>query len=112
MNTYLAKAFVCLLIGHAAADYPLQGNFLSKGKNRHHPQPGVPWYWCMGAHAALHAGMVWALTGKWWLGALEFFFHAAIDDTKCAGDLSFDVDQMLHVVCKLTWIALLGASLT
>lgn len=33
-----------LLAGHALCDYPLQGDFLAKAKNRAAPLPGVPWY--------------------------------------------------------------------
>ena len=32
-----------LMVGHALADYPLQGDFLAKAKNRTAPIPGVPW---------------------------------------------------------------------
>ena len=32
-----------LLAAHALADYPLQGDFLSKAKNRFAPLIGVPW---------------------------------------------------------------------
>lgn len=120
----LLKIFAVLLIGHALCDYPLQGDFLARGKNRFTPLPGVPWYWCLGAHAAIHAGAVWMLTQVWWLGLLEFIFHALIDDTKCAlanvwpvrdrnaadgfsDHALFNYDQAAHVVCKAVWVGLL-----
>lgn len=110
----LLKIFAVLLIGHALCDYPLQGDFLARGKNRFTPLPGVPWYWCLGAHAAIHAGAVWMLTQVWWLGLLEFIFHALIDDTKCviqkqipASLTLFDFDQAAHVACKAVWVGLL-----
>lgn len=97
------QLFAALLIGHVVADYPLQGDFLSRAKNRFNPQPGVPWYQALGAHVLIQAGVVWLITGIWWLGALELLCHAVIDDTKCRGAIGFDTDQILHVLCKAIW---------
>lgn len=94
---------LALLAAHALCDYPLQGDFLSRAKNRQQPLPGVPWYQALGAHAAIHGGAVGMITGFWWLGLLEALAHAAIDDAKCAGRLTFNADQVLHIVCKVVW---------
>ena len=94
-----------ILAGHAIADYPLQGDFLAKAQNRHAPLPGVPWYHAMIAHAVIHGAAVFAVTGAWWLGALEAIAHAVIDDRKCAGKMTFDTDQALHIACKAAWFA-------
>lgn len=128
MPTNPILLFFALLIGHALCDYPLQGDFLARGKNRFNPLPGVPWYWCLGAHAAIHAGAVWMVTGWWQLGAWEFVLHCLIDDFKCSAQNDvqgasaakyltmygiakeqhaatlFNVDQTLHVVCKFAWV--------
>lgn len=100
-----------LIVAHSVCDYPLQGNFLAKAKNRALPIPGVPWWQALGAHAVMHGGAVWLLTGMWWLGALEALSHAVIDDAKCTGKLGsgaigFNNDQLLHVACKVAWVAL------
>lgn len=92
-----------LLIGHALADYPLQGDFLARAKNRSMPIPGVPWFQALGAHALIHGGMVWAITGCAWLGLAEAAAHAFIDDSKCTGKIGFNADQALHVACKVLW---------
>jgi hypothetical protein len=92
-----------LLAAHALADYPLQGDFLSKAKNRLAPCPGVPWYQAMGAHALIHAGFVAAITGIWWLGAIEAVIHCVTDDAKCTGKIDFNTDQAIHVACKFAW---------
>jgi hypothetical protein len=94
---------VLLLAAHALADYPLQGDFLSKAKNRLAPIPTVPWQQAMGAHAAIHAGFVAAITGIWWLAIPEFAIHWLTDDAKCQGRISFNVDQAIHVGCKFAW---------
>ena len=95
-----------LLVWHAIADYPLQGDFLAKAKNRMAAIPGVPWQQALGAHALIHAGGVAVITGSLWLGLAEFIAHALIDDAKCRGRIGFNTDQGMHVACKLLWVAL------
>jgi hypothetical protein len=99
--------FFALLIGHALADYPLQGDFLARAKNASNPVPGVPWYQALGAHALIHGGAVWLVTGVWWLGAMEVVVHALIDHAKCTGRITFNIDQGLHVVCKGAYVLIL-----
>ncbi|WP_431014573.1 DUF3307 domain-containing protein [Bradyrhizobium pachyrhizi] len=99
------EAFAWMLIGHALADYPLQGDWLSKAKN---PTlalvPGeVIWPGALLAHAAIHAGAVKLATGSWALAACEFVAHAAIDLWKCRGGLSYNGDQAAHLLCKIAW---------
>lgn len=53
-----ATLAIALLAGHALADYPLQGDFLSKAKNRTAPIPGVPWQQALGAHVVIHGAFV------------------------------------------------------
>lgn len=93
-----------LLVGHALADYPLQGDFLSKAKNRAMPIPGVPWWQALGAHATIHGGVVGLVTGTWWLGVAEAVVHAITDDAKCKGRISFNQDQAIHIACKVAWV--------
>lgn len=96
-----------LMVGaHFLADYPLQGDFLSKAKNRANPIKGVPWYQGMIAHASIHGLAVGLVTGVWWLGIMELIAHAAIDDAKCTGKICFNTDQILHIVCKFIWFGL------
>lgn len=97
------NVFLLMLAWHALADYPLQGDFLAKAKNRLTPLPGVPWFQAMGAHALIHAAGVGAITGSVILSLAEFVSHALIDDLKCAGKLSFNGDQAVHVACKVLW---------
>lgn len=98
---------VLFLFAHAICDYPLQGDFLSKAKNRLAPIPGVPWWQAMAAHSAIHAGAVFLLSGVWWMAAVEFVAHFLIDDAKCANRIGFNADQALHVGLKLSFVAAL-----
>ena len=100
-----------LIAAHALCDYPLQGDFLAKAKNRAAPILGVPWWQALGAHAAIHGGAVSLITGIWWLGVLEFAAHFVIDDLKCSGRLgtgvlAFNIDQAGHLACKIVWVAI------
>lgn len=105
-------------IGHALADFPLQGDFLAHGKNRHAkpvtlascaPPPKLLWVYCLTAHALIHGGFVWIISGKVLLGFAEFVVHWLIDFAKCEGRTSFATDQFLHVLSKAAWIGFMWA---
>lgn len=103
--------FFALLIGHCLADFPLQGQFLAMGKNRHHRMPapeGSPfpphlWVYCLSSHSIIHAAPVWLITGSVTLAAIEVVLHWLIDFAKNEGWTNFGVDQGLHVACKLAY---------
>lgn len=102
------QTLLALLIGHAVADYPLQGDYLARSKNRHDAlgAHGI-WMHSLAAHALIHGGAVWLITGSLALGAAEACAHAAIDFAKCDGRLTYHADQALHVACKVLWAWLL-----
>ena len=103
-------------IGHALADFPLQGEFLSRGKNRHGPpmqladgksSPANLWIYLMSAHCLIHAGFVWVICGSVVLALAEFVLHWSIDVAKCEGRTSFATDQWLHILTKAAYVAVL-----
>jgi hypothetical protein len=99
------EAMAWMVIGHAVADYPLQGDWLSKAKN---PTldlvPGqIIWPGALLSHAAIHAGAVKLATGSWALAACEFLAHTLIDYAKCKGRLTYNSDQAAHIACKYLW---------
>lgn len=96
-----------LLVGHVLCDYPLQGDFLARGKNHKQPLPGVPWQICLAAHALIHGGVVGLVTGSIPLGMAETIVHVLIDYGKCDGRYGFAADQVLHLVSKAAWAACL-----
>ena len=95
-----------LAVGHALADFPLQGPFLSEAKNRNTAIGKSFWHWALPAHGAIHGGAVALITGSVWLGIAEAYAHMAIDYAKCEGWLSVDADQALHAACKVLWAAI------
>lgn len=112
-----AVLLFALLIGHAIADFALQGRFLAVAKNRHADlnqffgegkSPKGLWLHALGAHSLIHAAPVWLLTGSVGLAALEVVLHWVIDFAKCEGWTSFGIDQTLHVLCKITYVLLVG----
>lgn len=107
-----------LTIGHAFADFPLQGDFLSRGKNRNSPpmqladgkkSPANLWVYLMSAHCLIHAGFVWIVSGHVLLALAEFFLHWSIDVAKCEGRTSFATDQWLHIITKAAYVGILWA---
>lgn len=107
MMSYLFPLAMLIMV-HFICDYPLQGDFLAKAKNRMAEIPGVPWRWAMGAHVAIHGGAVYLVTGYWWLGVMEVVYHWLIDDAKCRGEITFHQDQCLHLLCKVNYVALMA----
>lgn len=106
----LLTLFALLVFGHALGDYPLQGDFLAKAKNRFAPLPGIPWFQAMAAHCTIHGGIVGVVTGSLWLGLAEALAHAMIDDLKCRGKITFNQDQSVHLGCKLIWVGAVAVS--
>lgn len=101
--------FLWMLIGHALADYPLQGDWLAKAKNPTLELVAgeVIWLGALSCHAAIHAGAVRLATGSWALAGAEFAAHWAIDYWKCRGGLRYNGDQALHLLCKVIWAGML-----
>jgi hypothetical protein len=100
------QKLLAMIAAHAIADYPLQGDFLAKAKNRRAPLPGVPWYQALSAHAAIHGAAVGAITGSAALGVAEAVVHAVTDDMKCNGRLTYNQDQAIHIASKVLWAIL------
>lgn len=97
---------ILLLAAHFLCDYPLQGDFLAQGKGSFSkPHFGIPWWHCMAAHCAIHAGAVAIITGSVYLAAGEFALHFIIDVLKCKKVTGINFDQAAHVVCKIAWAA-------
>tara|TARA_X000001316_G_scaffold12129_1_gene5691 strand:+ start:138 stop:476 length:339 start_codon:yes stop_codon:yes gene_type:complete len=96
-----------LIFAHALADYPLQGDFLSKAKNHKSPIPGVPWWQALAAHSVIHAGAVLLITGSFFLMLAELAIHALTDFAKCSGWIGYNTDQAIHIGCKVLWVAVI-----
>lgn len=106
MTSSPLELFVLLVAVHFVADYPLQTDFVAKFKCRAASLPAVPWYYVMAGHAATHGLGVGLATGSVGIGCLEAVAHFGIDVLKCDGLTNIHVDQLLHVLCKAAWVAL------
>lgn len=107
---YFWHLLILLVFAHFLADYPLQGDFLAKAKNRAAPIPGVPWWQAMAAHCGIHAGMVYVLTSCWPLALVEFIAHWLTDSAKCRGKIGFNTDQTIHLACKVAYAFIVVAA--
>ena len=110
----MLELFISLIMGHALADFALQSDAMAKGKNFSRPvdlskiPPGqkvqVVWPYWMAAHALIHGGMVFLITGSLGLGVAEAAAHWWIDCAKCANITGIHMDQFLHAFCKVIWV--------
>lgn len=100
----LGYLLIILIGAHFLADFPLQGDYLAKAKNRHGGGiSGTPWWIALGGHAFIHGAVVTLITGFWILGLCEILLHILIDDLKCAQKISYIQDQLLHIACKIIY---------
>lgn len=101
------------LAAHAVCDFVLQGDVMGRGKSRRRHRKGEfdvgfpPWYYWLSAHGLTHGGAVYLISGMWTLGAVETVLHAIIDHQKCEDRISLNVDQALHLGCKLVYVFVL-----
>jgi hypothetical protein len=96
----LFETFFLLLFGHFLADFPLQGEYLSRTKDPTQNEFGI-WFISMFAHSMIHAGIVFVLTGSTALAGLMLITHFFIDYAKCqgwfgTGQIGYVRDQMFH----------------
>lgn len=103
----MIETFLLLVAAHFLADYPLQGDFLARGKNRLNPIPDIPFWHPLTAHSAIHGGFVGLITGSYIIGLFEFAIHWITDDAKCRGWIGYNTDQAIHIMCKIAWVGLL-----
>lgn len=96
-----------LIATHFLCDYPLQGDFIGKFKNRHISGCPVPWWHLMIAHSFIHGLGVAIVTGSLTFALIETVLHFFIDIAKCEGVTDINIDQFLHILCKLTYWAIL-----
>lgn len=96
-----------LLFFHFLADYPLQGDFLARAKNHVEPIPNVSWRHALFAHSFIHAGFVYLVTGQVLFFLIELIGHAITDHEKCKGELTFNMDQTIHISMKFMYALIL-----
>ena len=106
--------FYALIMGHAVADFPLQGRFLAMAKDRHNKLPssegeGFPrtlWIFALTVHSLIHGATLWLITGSVVFALAENIVHWFIDLAKCEKLTTFSQDQGLHVLCKAVFAIL------
>lgn len=106
--TWLQMALLLTSL-HFLADFPLQGEYIAMNKG---PDSGSPhWAWIMSTHCSIHSGFVLLVTGSALLFVLEFLLHFTLDVAKCKGMIGFSTDQIIHLISKYVWVALVVLNL-
>lgn len=101
----VCSMLLMLIAAHALCDFPLQGDFLAKAKNHKRPLDGVEPTMAMALHGAIHAGAVLLITHSYCWACVEWIAHTVIDRCKCEDILTFNQDQILHLACKVGYVA-------
>jgi len=112
----IARLFFLLMVAHAVADFTFQTETMAKLKNRHNKPDEVPngqkftpcWAYWLSAHGLVHGGLVYLATGNLALGIVETTLHVQIDFAKCEGVTNPHIDQFLHVLCKVGYVAFIA----
>lgn len=107
MLEQITQLFLLLVFFHFLADFPLQGDYLAKAKNRHTDLGKDHWGLALFAHSFIHAGFVFMVTSSIIVATLELVSHAVIDYLKCENKFGIHVDQALHICLKLIWVTLI-----
>ncbi|WP_233122739.1 DUF3307 domain-containing protein [Agrobacterium vaccinii] len=102
----LLQTMVYMIAAHFLLDYALQGEWMSKAKNATLDLvPGERiWPLALFGHALLHATAVQIITGSWVFFAAELIIHGSTDYAKCNGRFGYNIDQAIHICCKLAYV--------
>lgn len=101
---------ICLIFSHYLCDFALQSSYMAKMKSKLNDVKQklandgmygdqvyqMTWFYVLSAHAIIHGGVVYLLTGY-----VEFFFitmitHGIIDKLKTSYKTNIHQDQFLH----------------
>lgn len=94
----MLEVLFLLLISHAVCDYALQSDFIAQAKNRHTAIGKQMWQFVLPAHGLIHAGGVYVVTNSIGASVFQLITHVIIDYMKCDDRISFNVDQLMHIV--------------
>jgi len=95
--------FAAFVVVHAVADFPLQGDYLSRQKSRLKADNPSDWIVALIAHCVIQAGGVWLISGSLAVAMVELVLHVFIDVSKGEGKFGIVTDQLLHLLCKAVY---------
>tara|TARA_R110001599_G_scaffold2627_6_gene14244 strand:- start:12095 stop:12439 length:345 start_codon:yes stop_codon:yes gene_type:complete len=108
----LISIFTFLVASHFVADYVFQTDAIAVGKNHKISKEHltVPWYYWLFAHSIVHALGVYFVTQSLTLFYMELVAHFLIDFSKCNKWINLNVDQLLHISCKIFYVFFIFSS--
>ncbi|AXF41423.1 DUF3307-containing protein [Acinetobacter phage SH-Ab 15599] len=80
---------------HCLGDFALQNDYIAINKSK---EKFAQWYIVLSAHCAIHALLVWVVTGNIAAALLMYVSHFIIDYSKNNKRISFKTDQILHIM--------------
>ncbi|QJE97255.1 DUF3307 domain-containing protein [Luteolibacter luteus] len=104
--------FFAFAIAHSLADFPLQGDYLARVKQRRNASTMFEWVAALTAHSLIHAGAVWIVSGSMMFGFIELVLHWLVDLGKGEGKYGYATDQTLHLSCKAVYVVLMALGIT
>jgi hypothetical protein len=104
----MVEIIFLLIAFHFICDYELQKGETATGKNRNicKAQFGVHWLYWLASHSFMHGAAVYFITGSVLLGIAETLIHGIIDLGKCEDVYGLNIDQALHILCKVIWVVI------
>ena len=88
-----------LLMWHYLSDFALQNDFVATYKAKQvNGEYNPMWYHVLFAHCMIHSLGVLIITQNIYLTMFMLVTHFIIDYTKCERNITFNVDQLLHIV--------------
>ncbi len=96
--------FLSLIFSHYLCDFALQNDFIARHKAR-----GSCDFWVhvLTAHSCIQAFGVLLVTHRASLAVAELLAHWSIDFLKCEKKIDLNIDQALHLTCKLIYFILI-----
>jgi hypothetical protein len=110
------ELFFLLIAGHMIGDFALQTEFVATNKNRHvrdkmpaevRSRTQVIWPHLLTAHCFHHGLLVFLVTQKLHMAIAEVITHWITDYGKCERWYGFHTDQVIHILTKALWTALI-----
>ena len=104
------ETFITLLLVCAVTDVALQTEWMGYVKGRYHMTvvDEFPWYYAMGAHAAVNGAGVWFVTRSPWLGLTELGIHFITDHMKTKNRISIHQDVAIHIISRAVYAVVWG----
>lgn len=106
----LVSIAFALLAAHYFGDFVFQTEYMAIHKSPF-LKSTTPFIHPLVAHVVVNGTLVWLATGSILLGLFEVVAHCIIDILKCGNAIDYNLDQLLHLWCKIIFFLSLYAQI-